>query len=98
MRTIEKKQETRTVTEITVRCDLCQQLLETAAQSRRHLYDADNEVTLEAVLGRLYSSEAEDDRDVATLDCCGRCFVEKVRPCIETHLGVRFRDSNRSDE
>jgi len=95
MRTIEKKQETRTVSERTIACDLCKRLLESAYMR----YDCDNQVTLEAVLGELGNyPEAEDDRDVATLDCCGRCFVEKVRPCIETHLGVRFRDSNRSDE
>lgn len=95
MRTIEKKQETRTVTEKTITCDLCQCLLQKAYMT----YDCHNEVTLEAVLGELANyPEAEDDRDVATLDCCGRCFVEKVRPCIETHLGVRFRDSNRTDE
>jgi len=94
MQTIEKKQETRTVSERTITCDLCKCLLQKA-----HLvYDCHNEVTLEAVLGELANyPEAEDDRDVATLDCCGRCFVEKVRPCIETHLGVRFRDSNKSD-
>lgn len=93
MRTIEKKQETRTVSERTITCDLCKCLL----QKAHMVYDCHNEVTIEAVLGRLYSSEAEDDRDVATMDCCGKCFVEKVRPCLETHLGVRFRDSNKSD-
>ena len=93
MRTTEKKQETRTVSERTITCDLCKCLL----QKAHMVYDCHNEVTIEAVLGRLYSSEAEDDRDVATLDCCGKCFTEKVRPCLEKHLGVRFRDSNKSD-
>jgi len=92
MQTIEKKQETRTVSERTITCDLCKCLLQKA-----HLvYDCHNEVTLEAVLGAYYP-DGEDDRDVATLDCCGKCFTEKVRPCLETHLGVRFCDSNKSD-
>ena len=94
MRTIEKKQETRTFVEETITCDLCKRLLESAYTR----YDRDNQVTIEAVLGDLlYYPDCEDDRDVATLDCCGSCFTTKVRPCLETHLGVRFRDSNKSD-
>ena len=47
MRTIEKKQETRTFVEETITCDLCKRLLESAYTR----YDRDNQVTLEAVLG-----------------------------------------------
>ncbi len=71
-----------------VTCDFC-------GLEIKSNYGSNDEVTIEAKVGNVWPEG--DNRDVAELDCCAKCFLEKVRPCIEQHLGVKFREHDADE-
>ncbi len=83
-----KQRVTRFEYKSVITCDFCKSEI-------REVYGNDDEVTIEAKIGNVWPEG--DHRNVAELDCCAKCFVEKVQPCIETHLGVKFREHDAEE-
>ncbi len=76
-------QETRTIWEHGVRCDICKEEIRTRGFER-----ADVDIT--AAIGDSYP-----EADFSThykLDCCAKCFLDKVKPLIEATFDVEFQE------
>jgi hypothetical protein len=84
-----KRKVTRHEYKEKITCDFCKQEIKGAGSYNR------DEVTIEAKFGNVFPEG--DHRTVAELDCCTECFAEKVRPCIEEHLGVQFREHDADE-
>lgn len=82
------RQETKTVWDHAVRCDLCKEEIRCKGFER-------GDVEIRANIGSCYP---ECDMSMQyKLDCCAKCFLEKVKPLLEEHLGVDFQETE-SDE
>lgn len=90
MKTYQRQRETTIRYKATLTCDICKEEIKS-----QFGYEND-EVTIEAKIGSVYPEG--DHREVATLDCCVKCFENKVRPIVEEQLGVRFRIYDADDQ
>ena len=52
----------------------------------------DDEVEIIARIGNIWPEN--DSRSVRMIDCCTTCFKNKVRPLLETSLGVSFHEES----
>lgn len=70
-------------------CDICKEPLK-----QRYVSTDGNEARIEAWFWPEYGDDDyEQHKSMWTLgfDCCYDCFVNKVKPTLEQHLGVSFR-------
>lgn len=89
MKTYQRQRVTAIRFKSTLTCDICKEEIKS-----QFGYEND-EVTIEAKLGSVYPEG--DQREVASLDCCAKCFENKVRPLIEEQLGLQFRIHDADD-
>lgn len=78
------RKETSTVWDYGTRCDICKKEIRI-----RHFERAD--INIQANIGESYP-----DCDMSVqyrLDCCAKCFLEKVKPLLEERLGVTFQET-----
>lgn len=71
-------------------CDVCKESV-----TAKDYYDR-TEVEIQAAIGSVYPEN--DHRDRKWLDCCARCFVERVVPALESALGVKFHEAPITDD
>lgn len=64
-------------------CDICKQEIKPEDS-----YDR-NDIRINAKVGPIYPEG--DQRDGYIIDCCAKCFLEKLKPLIENAFGVKFR-------
>lgn len=58
----------------------------------------EKEISKDETQVSIYSANYHDDEDiVCSLDCCIRCFENKVKPALETALGTVFKDYTCSE-
>lgn len=82
------RQEVRTVWTYATRCDVCKDEIRTAVLERA-------DVQIQANIGDSYP-----EADLSTqykLDCCAKCFLEKLKPLLEEQLGVTFQETESSE-
>ena len=74
-------------------CDGCQCDLRYGPSDRKYSGNA-NEVEISAKVGDYWPSG--DCRQVYELDCCIKCFMEKVMPALE-NVGFKFRERSNDE-
>lgn len=82
------RQETKTVWDRGIRCDICKEEIRTTGFERA-------DVTITAAIGASYP-----ECDCSThykLDCCATCFLDKVKPLIETTFNVEFQEKEADE-